>query len=160
MIMTEVERIGDQLNRAFDGEAWHGPAVLEILKEVSAEQAAARPFNEAHSIWELVFHIEAWVRAGRRRLSGDRAQLVNAEDWPAVTDTSDQAWADAQDALKQAHDELCSVISLLDETRLEEPIIEGMSSVYVTLHGVIQHTLYHAGQIAILKRAIAERGPA
>jgi hypothetical protein len=37
--------------------------------------------------------------------------------------------------------------------RLDEPIIAGMSSIYVTLHGVVQHHLYHAGQIAMLKKA-------
>lgn len=155
--MTEVGRIVDQLDRAVAGGAWHGPAAVEILEGVTAAQATARPFNDAHSIWELALHIAAWVRAGRRRLEGDRAQLADAEDWPAVTDTSDQAWADARDAIKQAHAELRSAISLLDDSRLEQPIIEGMDSVYVTLHGVIQHTLYHAGQISILKKATSER---
>jgi uncharacterized damage-inducible protein DinB len=155
--MTEVERIVDQLDRACAGGAWHGPAVLEILEGITAAQAAARPFNDAHSIWELVLHIAAWVGAGRRRLEGDRAQLAETEDWPPVTDTSVQAWADAGNALKQSHLELRSAISLLDDSKLEQPIVEGMSSVYVTLHGVIQHTLYHAGQIAILKKTISER---
>lgn len=40
--MTEIERIVDQLNRAFEGEAWHGPAVMDILEGITAQQAAAR----------------------------------------------------------------------------------------------------------------------
>lgn len=155
--MTEVERIVDQLNRAFAGEAWHGPAVVEILQGITAEQAAARPFNEGHSIWELVLHIAAWTRACRRRLEGDRAQLADADDWPAVTDTSEEAWADARERIRRCHDELRSAVSVLEAGRLDQPIIEGMSSVYVTLHGVIQHTLYHTGQIAILKKATSGR---
>ena len=155
--MTEVERIVDQLNRAFEGEAWHGPAVMEILQGITAEQATARPFDQAHSIWELGLHIAAWLRACRSRLEGDRTQLTDSEDWPAVTDTGDQAWADARKSIKQAQTELGSAISLLDDSRLDQPIIEGMSSVYVTLQGVIQHSLYHAGQIAILKKTISER---
>jgi uncharacterized damage-inducible protein DinB len=90
-------------------------------------------------------------------LEGDRAQLVEAEDWPTVNDTSERAWAEAREAITQGLDELRSAISLLDDSRLDQPIIEGMSSVYVTLHGVIQHTLYHAGQIAVLKKAASER---
>ena len=50
--MTEIERISNQLKRAFEGEAWHGPAVLQVLKEVTATQAAAKPIPKAHSIWE------------------------------------------------------------------------------------------------------------
>jgi uncharacterized damage-inducible protein DinB len=154
--MTEVERIIDQLNRAFAGEAWHGPAVMEILDGLTASQAAARPLHSAHSIWELVLHIATWERACRRRLEGDRAQLSPAEDWPAVTGTDELAWRHAKEMLKQAHEELLKAVSEVDESKLDQPIIAGLSSVYVTLHGVIQHSLYHAGQIAILKKASLE----
>lgn len=156
--MTEVERIVDQLNRAFVGEAWHGPAITEILDGLNAPQAAARPLHSAHSIWELVLHIAAWERACRRRLEGDRAQLSPAEDWPAVTGTDEPAWGHAKEILRQTHEGLCKAVSGLDASRLDKPIVEGLSSVYVTLHGVIQHSLYHAGQIAILKKASLEDG--
>ena len=66
----EGARIADQLRRAFYGSAWHGPAVLELVKDVDAKAAAARPIADAHSIWELLLHIEAWDRAGLIRLSG------------------------------------------------------------------------------------------
>jgi len=154
--MTEVQRIVDQLNRAFAGEAWHGPAVMSILDRITAQQAAARPFHGAHSIWEIVLHIAAWERACRRRLGGDRAQLSGAEDWPKVANTDEQTWGQAKETLRQAHEELYNAVSEMDESRLDQPILEGMSSVYVTLHGVIQHSLYHAGQIAILKKACSE----
>jgi uncharacterized damage-inducible protein DinB len=152
--MTEVERIADQMNRAIAGEAWHGPAVMEILQDVTATEAAARPFAGAHSIWELALHITAWLHAGGARLSGERAQLSDVEDWPAVGDTDEKAWAGTKADLSQANEQLCAAISTLDESRLDQPIIEGMSTVYVTLHGIVQHTLYHAGQIAILKKAL------
>jgi uncharacterized damage-inducible protein DinB len=53
---------------------------------------------------------------------------------------------------KQALDELHSAIARLNDSQLDQPIIERMGSVYATLHGVIQHSLYHAGQLAILKK--------
>ena len=151
--MTEVERIADQLKRALSGEAWHGPAVLELLEGVTAERAAAHPVAGGHSIWELTLHINAWLRAARQRLEGDRAQLNEAEDWPAIAATTEQAWAETKGALRQGHEELRSAILKLVDSELDQPIVAGMSSKYVTLHGVIQHTLCHAGQIAILKKA-------
>jgi len=154
--MREIERITDQLKRAFEGEAWHGPSVLEIIENISSQQAAARPFDGIHSIWEIVLHIAAWERAVLRRLNGDRAQLPTEEDWPAVTATTDEAWEQTRQALNQGHDDLRDAIASLDESRLDQPIIEGLSSVYVTLHGIVQHDLYHAGQIAILKKATPE----
>ena len=154
--MREIERITDQLKRAFEGEAWHGPSVLEIIEGISSQQAAARPFDGIHSIWEIVLHIAAWECAVLRRLNGDRAQLPTEEDWPAVTATTDEAWEQTRQALKQGDDDLRSAIAGLDESRLEQPIIEGLASVYVTLHGILQHDLYHAGQIAILKKTTPE----
>lgn len=158
---SEVERIRDQFHRAFAGEAWHGPSVLKILEGVTAEQAAAHPIPGAHSIWELTLHIAAWERACKRRLAGDPAQLTDAEDWEPVNDTSEAAWEQTRQQLIDNHRELLEAIANVDESRLNEPIIRDsqipFSSVYVTLHGGVQHDLYHAGQIAILKKALEAR---
>jgi len=154
--MKETERIVDQLKRASEGDAWHGPSVIHLLEGITAQHAAARPIKSAHSIWEIVLHIAAWERAGLRRLQGDRAQLPADEDWPPVVATDEAAWEQTRKALKQGNDELRKAISLIDDSRLDQPIVPGMSTVYVTLHGVIQHDLYHAGQIAILKKALSE----
>ena len=150
---SEVERILGELQRAFEGDAWHGAAVLELLTDVTAEQAAARPIAGAHSIWELVLHISAWENAGRRRLEGDRAELPDEENFPPVNDTSEAAWQQTIELLRDGNRKLRDAISRLDESRLDEPVMDGMRSIYITLHGVIQHDLYHAGQIAILKKA-------
>lgn len=152
---TEVERIRDQFRRAFDGEAWHGPSVGQLLDGVSAQQAAAHPIPGAHSIWQLTLHIAAWERACRRRLEGDPAQLTDTEDWQPIDDTSEAAWEKTKQQLIDNHRELLEAIARVDDARLDEPIVNGsQSSVYVTLHGVVQHDLYHAGQIAMLKKAL------
>ena len=154
--MTEIERILDQLKRAYEGNAWHGPSVREGLSGVTAEQARTRPLPNAHNIWELVHHIAVWENVGRRRLQGDRAEIniSSPEDWPPADDLSEAAWEQAKAALDRGHEALRKAISGLDESRLDEPILEGLSTVYVTLHGVIQHDLYHAGQISMLKKAL------
>jgi len=69
--MTESERILDQLNRSLDGEAWHGPALFELLRDVTLEQAASRPVPNAHTIWEILLHVTVWVEQVRARLRGD-----------------------------------------------------------------------------------------
>ena len=155
--MTEIERILGQLKRAYEGNAWHGPSVREALEGVTAEQATKRPLANAHSIWELAHHIAVWENAVRRRLEGDRAQiaLASPEDWPPVDDQSEAAWEQAKAALDRGHTELCAAIAQVPESSLDKPIFEGMSTVYVTLHGIIQHDLYHAGQISILKKAVS-----
>ena len=90
--MTQIERILDQLRRAFSGDAWHGPALLELLDGVDAKQAASRPLASAHSIWEIVLHISVWEDAVRRRLGGEVVEPTGEQNWPTVHDTSDAAW--------------------------------------------------------------------
>ena len=156
--MSEVERIRDQYRRAFDGEAWHGPSVLPLLKDVTAEQAAARPIPGAHTIWELTQHIRAWEGACLRRLNGDPAQLPDTEDWEALNDFSEASWDKTKQNLVDTHNKLLAAIAALDDAKLDQPIVDHpeipFSNTYVTLHGGVQHDLYHAGQIAILKKAL------
>ena len=152
--MPEAARIEDQLKRALEGEAWHGPSVLELLADVTPAQAAAKPLPGAHSIWEIVVHITAWVAAVRGRLGGQPIDLSPEQDWPAVRDTSKAAWARSVEALKTAHQDLRFAISLLDDSRLNDIVPGKRYSIYFMLHGVIQHDLYHAGQIALLKKVV------
>ena len=153
--MTEIDRVLDQLKRAYEGPAWHGPSIKESLQGVTAEQAHRRPLANAHSIWELVHHIAVWEDVGRRRLEGDPAEvpISSPEDWPPAEDASEAAWEKSKAALERSHQALVDAVSRVSESRLDEPILEGKSTVYVTLHGVIQHDLYHAGQIAMLRKA-------
>jgi uncharacterized damage-inducible protein DinB len=151
--MNEIKRINDQLKRAFDGKAWHGPSVSEVLAGVTAEQAAARPISDAHSIWEIVLHIAAWERVGRRRIQEPSPiDVSDDEDWPQVEDTSEEAWERTLDEVRSNHLLLREAIAGLDEARLGDIVPGTIYSVYFLLHGVIQHDLYHAGQIALLKK--------
>src|SRR2546421_308525 len=80
--------------------------------------------------------------------------ISSPDDWPPGDEGSKAAWEQAKAALDRGHEALREAITRVEESRLDEPILEGMSTVYVTLHGVIQHDLYHAGQIAMLKKAL------
>ena len=156
--MSETARIADQLRRAFSGEAWHGDSLLEILSGITAAQATARPVKRAHSIWELVLHITAWDNAVRRRLAGEAVDLSGEQNFPSVMDPSEGAWRRAVEQAKRVHDELIEAVTAFPDERLSEKVPGKKSepdwyNFYFMLHGVIQHELYHAGQIALLKKA-------
>jgi len=152
--MSEKKRLNDQLKRAFEGTAWHGPSVSEVLAGVNAQQAAAHPIAGAHSIWELALHIQTWERVSKRRIQEFvPIDVSDEEDWPAVNDTSEAAWARTLEELRSNHQALRAAIRELDEAKLEEIVPGTTYSVYFLLQGVIQHDLYHAGQIALLKKA-------
>ncbi len=156
--MAETNRIVQLMKAAFNGRAWHGPALQEILASVNAAQAAAKPIANAHSIWELVLHITAWQKIVRRRLAGEEVfDVPEEEDWPPVKDTSAAAWKNALQELQQQHKNLCEATVRLQDADLSKMVrsSDGDHSFYVMLHGVIQHDLYHAGQIVLLRKALA-----
>jgi uncharacterized damage-inducible protein DinB len=153
--MSEAARIADQLRRAFSGDAWHGDSVFEILDGVTPAQASTRPIENAHSIWELVLHIAAWDGAVLRRLGGAAVELSDAENFPAVTDASEAAWRKTLAEVHRVHEGLVKNVAALPDSRLDQ-IVPGKEGAHYTfyymLHGVVQHELYHAGQIALLKK--------
>ena len=155
--MSETLRIADQLHRAFHGDAWHGDSLLEILDGIGAAQAAARPLKRAHSIWELVLHITAWDGAVRRRLDGIAVDLPDDQNFPSVKDTSEAAWGRAVENARRVHNDLIEAVKAFPEERLSDKVPGKKNEpdwydYYYMLHGVAQHELYHAGQIALLKK--------
>ena len=151
---SKAAGIADQLRRAFDGSAWHGPAVLELLADVDAGTAAARPIADLHSIWELLLHIAVWDNAGMVRLTGKKWQPTGLANFPAVpARPTEAAWRKAVATTKKTHDKLAKTVAALPESRLRDRVPGKRYDFYHMLHGIAQHELYHAGQIAILKKA-------
>jgi uncharacterized damage-inducible protein DinB len=155
---SETTRIADQLRRAFRGEAWHGPSLLDLLAEVSPWQARARPMRSVHCIWELVLHIDAYVRAGFEAAQGTPMPKIygTEKDWPTLRDDSAEGWFDAQDKLFEDAEKLAHAIERFDEAKLTDTVPGRSYDFYYLFHGIVQHSLYHGGQIAILKKAVTD----
>jgi len=151
---TEATRIAQQLENAFAGEAWHGPALLELLSDVDARTATAHPMPGAHSIWELLLHIAAWDDAVNRRIVLRKAlQLNMRQNFPPVPDKSPAAWKQAVAHAKKTHAALLKTVRSLSDDRLRERVPGKRYDIAFMLQGVAQHELYHAGQIALLKKS-------
>jgi uncharacterized damage-inducible protein DinB len=150
---SEIARITDQLTRAFEGNAWHGPALFEILEGVDASAASRRPIPAAHTIWELTLHVAGWDGVVLRRLRGKEATLEGEDNFPVVANASKAAWQEALQVLRHNHEELLNELSTMPDSRLSERVPGKDYDIYFMLHGAVQHALYHAGQIAVLKKA-------
>ena len=157
---SETARLADQIRRAFEGDAWHGDSIKQLLAGVTAATAAARPIKNAHSIWELVLHIAAWDDAVLRRIGGAAVQLTKQQDFPPVKDTSPAAWRRTMNHLEQAHNQLIEAVAGFPDSRLQDQVpgkTEDYYDFYYMFSGIVQHELYHAGQIALLKKALHPR---
>ena len=128
----------------------------EILKGVDARTASARPLPQAHSIWELALHVAGWEIAAVRGIEGRAAVLSEEENFPPIPELSEADWQQALQTLHSSHQRLQEAIGRLSDDDLERPVkgLQTTYSFYGLLHGVIQHNLYHAGQMAMLKKAL------
>ena len=150
--MSELEKIAEQLQCAYAGSAWHGPSVLEAVQGVTPEIALRRPIHTAHNIWELTHHIGAWADIPRRRIAGEVFEITPEVNFPPVVETSEAGWQESLKRLAESQKKLVDEILALDETRLDERTVKDGPTIYTVLHGVVQHHVYHAGQIMLLKK--------
>lgn len=158
--MSEAKRLSTLLGRTSTGAGWYGPGLAGLLADVSAQQAAASPLAGSHTIWQVVLHVVAWRGVARGLIEGgSETELPDEDNWPAVADTSRSAWEATLASLAESGDRLQEAMARFPESRLDEPVLayrrDGSSGItyYELLHGVVQHDVYHAGQIAVLRNA-------
>ncbi len=153
---TECNRIAYQLASAINGEAWYGDSVRRILEGVSTEEALARPVPNAHSIWELLVHVEAWCNFAFGAMQGTAIPpwpaMPKELDWPPVSDTSEMAWKAAVSSFFDNHLRLVEAIKVFRDELLESPVPGRTYNFYRLFQSATQHAIYHAGQIALLKK--------
>jgi hypothetical protein len=97
MAQRETERIQDQFARAFQGAAWHGRPVLDLLSYISEHDALSRPVG-GNFILDIVNHIDARLSIVRRRAGGAVVtDITNEMDWPSPDGERAGAWEAARE---------------------------------------------------------------
>ncbi len=148
-----VERVKDLLNSAFHGGAWHGPSILELVKGITAKEAGYKAGN-IHNIAELIYHITSWRIFVLKRLQGDSSYNIEDDkaNWGNLGKVDQLELETLLMEMTLSHDELIKELDTKNDTFLDT-IVPGSEYTYYTLiHGIIHHDLYHAGQIAIIKK--------
>jgi uncharacterized damage-inducible protein DinB len=162
--MADTDRLANELQRVYSGDAWYGPSVRKALDGVDTQMATARPLAGGHTIAELVLHMTAWTREVTRRLEIGIAQDPADGDWPTRVPQNNTEWQGMLSALDAANAGLVAAVRSHDPARLSEKIGDQRNpatgsgvSRYVNIRGLIEHHIYHAGQISLLKKAGASR---
>jgi uncharacterized damage-inducible protein DinB len=155
--MNESQRILAEYDRVMHGNAWHGDPIWQILGTISAESAAKRPLAATHSIWEIVMHMTFWEGVAAQRLSGHRAGLAEELNFPALPEATGENWQRTLDEFRQSNARFRDALSKMDAASLDDFSAAGKRSFYEEAHGLIEHNVYHAGQIAILQKAFQHK---
>jgi uncharacterized damage-inducible protein DinB len=148
--------IAARIVKAVTGPVWHGPALAEVLADVSSSLAVAGPAAGSHSIAELVRHVTFWCEDSLSRLkaSGPLPEPAEGADWPTLpAGLDEQGWRGLVDRLAQIHRELAAAAKLLSPDRLGTRVPGRKVTYEDMLRGVVEHAAYHGGQIALLRRS-------
>jgi uncharacterized damage-inducible protein DinB len=159
-MMDEISRIVDQLRRLWDGDPWYGSNLADVLRDVTAAQAAHRPIPQAHTIWEIALHLTSWNREVARRLEDGVARNPADGDWPPQPEASPENWRWTAEMLEASLRDLVIAARRVPAERLGEalgderdrPMGSGVTY-YVMLHGIVQHIVAHTAQMSLLKKA-------
>ncbi|GHB81502.1 DinB family protein [Persicitalea jodogahamensis] len=156
----ELLRIIDLLNDTYESEeAWHGSSVVEILRSVTPKLADRRLAPNTHTIAELVYHMTTWRIFTVRKLRGDKEFDIKTKEknWKVFQIVDDLEWETLQMELSLSQEELVSELEKKENDEFLEKIVPGRNySYYTLLHGIINHDLYHVGQIALIKKGLGQ----
>ena len=154
--MAERKRTLELVDRAYRAKAWHGPALLETLAGVTPDMAAKRVLRGAHTIWELVDHVASWNAIVAARLAGGKPQVTPELNFPRTPRPTAAAWRASLARLAASQRRFRTAVAKFQVARLGRIRPGTKTSWNVLIHGQIQHQLYHAGQIAMLRRGMGK----
>ena len=148
--MSETERIARLLEQTFEGKAYYGPSVMATLEDVTVDEATQKPCDSAHTILEIVLHLAAELIYASAVIEGTAGHWDDSSTWLDAGDASEDTWKRAVEGLKRANRSLVHAVMGLDDAILDKKPVRVMGPYYVMLHGTIQHSVFHAGEISLL----------
>ncbi|WP_121353963.1 DinB family protein [Flavisolibacter nicotianae] len=155
----EINLLIEQLKETWEGDPWFGRNASVLLGEVS-EQAAFEKISGQHSILELVWHMCNWREFVISHLAPSEKSLAHFEhnDWQNLDHTNKSLWPEGRKRLQQTQDELIRLLQQKDDSILAQNVSERTYPYRKLLTGIIQHDIYHLGQIAFLTKALKASG--
>jgi uncharacterized damage-inducible protein DinB len=147
MSHSRIQTLLTELRDAYDGEPWYSDSLRATLDGIDETRANANPLAGAHSIAELVAHITAWIEVMNRRLDGEVFEVTMDVNFRAPAN-----WTDDLQRLDAAHKALLGRVSAMADDDLDRKLAGKPHTIEFGVRGVVQHNIYHQGQIALLKK--------
>ena len=158
--MKETSRIGGLFMNLYNGHPWLDVTIVDTLKTISWEQAAAKVHPHLNSIWQIVIHMVSWRLNVRKRVNGEVIKTPEnnyIQDHPQI---SEESWLHLLDELETSQQEWISFLQHADDSMLEGIYTVNKMSYYEQIHGILQHDAYHLGQIVLLAKMQRSMQPA
>lgn len=155
--MNIQQSLAIDLRALFSGQPWFGDSMHDILDGLSWQQANAQPLTDGRSIHRLVLHVIAWHEFTLDALAGKpfpEIEWGGPIDFPPVPD-DEIGWQNTLARLAETQIQLLDFYeNRLDGRLLRRRVAGRKYDFRFLLSGLIQHDVYHFGQIGFLKRAV------
>jgi uncharacterized damage-inducible protein DinB len=152
----EMLFLAEQIKDAFEGDPWFGRNAKALLSEIDERIASEKP-NGQHSIVELLWHIINWREFTISRFkknSANNLHYFEINDWRAVDHSNKSLWQQGLQRFQQTQDELIELLQQQNDELLNQNVEERNYNYRKLLNGILQHDIYHLGQIAYLKKLL------
>lgn len=152
----EIQSIIRNLENTLDGTPWYGRPVYAILREVDSSIAYQKPTEDSHSLIELLYHMLTWAEFTLKRIEKDDVNDLAAFeklDWREI-DPKIHDWDEGLGALIATHQEMIALLQSKTDEFLNETVDYRQYNFRFLLNGLIQHNIYHLGQVAYLKKLL------
>ncbi|OSZ73803.1 hypothetical protein CAP36_17535 [Chitinophagaceae bacterium IBVUCB2] len=154
---TEIQSIIHRIENVNNGEPWFGRAVFSIMDEVDSATAFEKPAGAPHSLIELLYHMITWADFTLKRLEKDIiTDLKAAEelDWRKI-DPKQHSWKKGLKEFKTIHKKIITLLKKKGDAFLNEKVDYRKYNYRFLLNGMIEHTIYHLGQVAYLNKMLS-----
>lgn len=154
----EIKRIHKNIAALYDGQPWYGDNIQKILSGISANTAFIKPDKLNHSVAEIVKHITAWHYFVIEKMKGNSNYEVweTELNWQKINSLNEKEWKKIQNDFLESHAQLLQQIEQMSEAILSQQVDGRKYNFRLMLQGIAQHDIYHAGQIALIKKLVAK----
>ncbi len=152
----EILFIAEQLKDSYQGAPWFGRNMQELLGEVNKEIAFKKIANQ-HSILELLWHTITWREftiSCLEKIKTKSLQHFEEEDWRELDHNDESLWQKGLERIHQTQNSLIICLEKQKDELLDKIVPERDYNFRKLLHGVIQHDIYHLGQIAYINKLL------
>jgi len=156
---TEVSAIAAQMRDSYEGDPWWGRNANSLLGEIEEQMAFERPGGQ-HSLLELVWHMINWKEFVISRLhdvDGKDLSYFENNDWRHLDHAHKSLWHQGIERLHYVHNELVGMVEQQNDALLEQQVSEREYNFRKLFHGVLQHDIYHLGQVAYIVKLLGKR---
>jgi len=150
----QIGHIISTLRTVVEGEPWFGKPVMTLLQEVSPADVYKKPNDNSHSLIELLYHMLNWAEFTLRRIENEDDEdvaIFERQDWRQIN-PAEHTWEKAVAQFKVTNDLIIEALQSKNDSFLNEKVDYREYSFRFLLNGLIQHNIYHAGQIAYVKK--------